>query len=112
MGTIIVKEASALQQTTCAQDAATLLEVNRSRQSITMLYLAFAALAFLAVASSAALHICSGRARWRACLWVSTIMLAGLALFPTALALFFVPSLLLALLASAASFGNRHAAAS
>ncbi len=63
------------------------------------------ALLFAAVAVSAALHSLSGNTFWQACLWMCTLLLAGMLLLSFAnLKIALWPALLLAVVASAAAW--------
>ena len=63
------------------------------------------ALLFAAIAVSAALHSFSGNTLWQACLWICTVLLAGVLLLTLGnLIMALWPALLLALVASAAAW--------
>lgn len=67
--------------------------------------LSILALFFVAIAVSAVLHSRTGAARWQACLWACTVLLAGVLLITLGnLIVALWPALLLALVASAAAW--------
>jgi hypothetical protein len=68
-------------------------------------WLSILALLFAVIAVSAMLHSLSGNTLWQACLWISTVLLAGMLLINgSALALALSPTLALAVVASAAAW--------
>lgn len=97
--------------TTCASTSgsASLLQVGID--PITILYLSILSLALLGVAVTTLLHSRLGTGVWQWCVWITTILLVITAIAGFSLAIFMLPSVLLALVAAVASTRNARGAA-
>ena len=93
--------------------SATFFEVNHSIQPITISYLSFLAVLFVSIAFLATWHSHSGGSVLRASLWVLTGFLAlSTCLGMASVGVFFLPGLVLAVIASAAAANQQRVGAS
>ncbi|HLV98732.1 MAG TPA: hypothetical protein VKT82_08665 [Ktedonobacterales bacterium] len=98
---------------TTLNGAATFFEVNTSLQPVTIFYLSFLAVLFVGIAFLAVWHSRSRSSVLRACLWGLTGLLAlSTGIGMASVGLFFVPSLVLAVIASAAAANSERLGAS